>query len=100
MKLLNKEIIKNLPPLYSTEHIKDPLVMCKFFTPDSSWSWYVIEFDEVNQIFYGYICGFENELGYFSLEEIESIKGPLGLDVERDISFTPKKLSVVKKEFQ
>jgi hypothetical protein len=57
MKLLNDELIKALPPLYSTEKIKDPIVLCKFFTPDSSWSWYVLEFDKTNGIFFGYVCG-------------------------------------------
>ena len=100
MKLLTDELIKILPPLYATENIKDPLIQCKFFTPDSSWSWYVIEFDKTNDIFFGYVCGLERELGYFSLEELESVKGQLGLHVERDLSFEAKKLSVIKKEHQ
>lgn len=100
MKLLTDELIKTLPPLYSTENIKDPLIQCKFFTPDSSWSWYVLEFDKTNEIFFGYVCGLENELGYFSLEELDSVKGLLGLGVERDTSFKPTKLSVIKKEHQ
>lgn len=100
MKLLNDELINKLPALYSTENIKDPMVMCKFFTPDGSWSWYVLEYDKNNQIFFGYVSGFENELGYFSLQELEAIRGNLGLEVERDICFTPKKLSDVKKEYE
>lgn len=100
MKLLTDELIKTLPPLYSTENIKDPLIQCKFFTPDSSWSWYVLEFDKTNEIFFGYVCGLERELGYFSLAELESVKGQLGLGVEIDISFKPTKLSVIKKEHQ
>ena len=43
------------------------------------------------------ISPFESELGYFSLNEIKSIKGTLGLSVERDLSFKPTKLSIVKK---
>jgi len=100
MKLLNDELIKILPPLYSTENIKDPLIQCKFFTPDSSWTWYVLEFDKTNEIFFGFVCGFENELGYFSLEELESVTGALNLNIERDISFKPTKLSVIRKEHQ
>jgi hypothetical protein len=100
MKLLTDELIKILPPLYSTENIKDPLIQCKFFTPDSSWSWYILEFDKTNEIFFGYVCGLERELGYFSLEELESVTGQLGLGVERDISFKLTKLSVIKKEHQ
>ena len=100
MKLLNDELIKILPPLYSTENLKDPLIQCKFFTPDSSWTWYVLEYDKTNEIFFGFVCGFENELGYFSLEELESVTGALNLNIERDISFKPTKLSVIRKEHQ
>jgi len=35
---------------------------------------------------------------YFSLSELESIRGPLGLKVERDLYWKPKTLSEVKKE--
>ena len=100
MKLLTDELIKILPPLYATENIKDPLIQCKFFTPDSSWSWYVLEFDKTNEIFFGYVCGLERELGYFSLAELESVKGHLNLAIERDTSFKPTKLSIIKKAHQ
>ena len=45
MVLLTKEIENDLPKLYSTENIatKDKIVKIKFFTPDSNWSWYVVE---------------------------------------------------------
>ncbi len=33
MKLLTDELRKELPPLYSKENEKDPLVICKFFLP-------------------------------------------------------------------
>jgi len=47
-------------------------------------------------MFFGYVCGFENELGYFQLEELESLVGPGGLKIERDIHFKPTYLSVIK----
>jgi hypothetical protein len=31
-----KELREQLPSLYAQEHEADPLVICKFFTPDSS----------------------------------------------------------------
>ena len=31
------------------------------------------------------VDGFEKELGYFSLRELESARGPLGLPIERDL---------------
>ncbi len=85
-----------LPPLYSQEHKEDPLVICKFFTPDSNWTWYAIEFDG-EDVFFGWVVGFEHELGYFRLSELASVRGPLGLSIERDLHFRPTRLSVVKQ---
>ncbi|MCJ7688053.1 MAG: DUF2958 domain-containing protein, partial [Clostridiaceae bacterium] len=61
------------------------------FTPDSNWTWYATKFDDVDT-FFGLVDGFEKELGYFSLSELESIRGPFGLKVERDLYFKPTKL--------
>ena len=36
-------------------------------------------------------------LGYFSLDEIASVRGALNLPVERDIRFKPTKLSQIMK---
>lgn len=87
-----------IPALYESEDQKDPLCHIKLFTPDANWTWYVIEFSKANQdICYGYVQGLENELGYFSLNELRSIKGSLGLAVERDVLFKPTPLSQIKK---
>ena len=43
------------------------------------------------------IKGFESELGYFSLNELNEIRGNLGLKVEIDSSFTPISLASVRK---
>ncbi len=96
MKLLTEEIRKRLPPLYSQENNPDPLVICKFFYPDFSWTWYAIEFDG-KDLFFGYVAGFECELGYFTLSELLSNRGKMGLPIERDLYFDPKPLSEVKK---
>lgn len=96
MMLLTQEIIGKLPTLYASENTEDPMVWCKFFTPDSSWTWYLIEYDG-KDTFYGLVDGFEQELGYFSLSEISAIKGHLGLSIERDRYFTPCRLSQLPK---
>jgi hypothetical protein len=92
MKLLTNELRQKLPPLYSAENEANPLVVCKFFTPDSSWTWYAIEFDG-DDTFFGFVEGLENELGYFCLSELESVRGPFGLRIERDLYFQPCRLS-------
>jgi hypothetical protein len=40
----------------------------------------------------GYVSGFENEFGPFSLTELQSIKGRFGLGIERDRFFENKKV--------
>ncbi len=97
MKLLTKEIEKNLPLLDETSKTEDPIAQVKFFTPDSNWTWYATEYDPNERLFYGLVEGFVTELGYFSLDELESVKGPLGLKIERDIHFSPTPLSKIRK---
>jgi hypothetical protein len=79
MELLTKELREQLPPLYAQEHEADPLVICKFFTQDSSWTWYALEFDGVD-VFFGFVIGLEQELGYFLLSEIGRARGPFPAD--------------------
>ena len=96
MQLLIQEIRAKLPVLYTNENELDPMVWCKFFTPDSSWTWYAMEFDGVDT-FFGLVDGFEEELGYFSLAELQSVRGKLDLSIERDRYFKPCRLSEVRK---
>ena len=87
MMLLTQAIRKALPPLYAQDGKGgDAVAYLKLFTPDSSWTWYATEFDGEDQ-FFGLVRGHETELGYFSLRELESVTGPLGLPIERDRHF-------------
>ena len=110
IKLLTKELEKALPAPYSQEKTPDPLVVCKFFTPDAGWTWFAIEGSPVDEdgfydtdkekvdfVFFGLVSGIEVELGYFSLTELQSVRGKFGLPVERDLYFQPTRLSEVKK---
>ncbi len=97
MKLLTKEIIKKLPKLYATEDIDllDKEVVCKFFNPCGLGTWYAIEGQEVDGdfIFFGLVDLHEKEFGYFSLNELQAIKLPFGLSIERDIHFSSEKVT-------
>jgi len=97
MELLTNELRAQLPALYAQESEADPMVHAKFFTPWSDWTWYVTEGqqDDEDFIFFGLVCGFERELGYFSLNELQGARGPGGLRVERDLHFTPKRKSEI-----
>ncbi len=100
MKLITEEfeaLFKDYP-LYAQEHEKDPLVIAKLFAPAGSATWFLTEYDPVEKIAFGYVTGLaENELGYISLTEMESIKGPLGIGIEQDLYFQQKRLSCVKR---
>ena len=94
MELIPKEIKEQIPSLYATENQNNPTVFVKLFL--DSWTWYITELSI--DIAFGYVISpFGAELGYFSLEEIKSIKGSLGIGVERDLKFKPTKLSLIKR---
>ena len=77
-------------------------IYCKFFPPWSNWTWYAMEYDPIEKMFFGYVKGFyEDEYGYFSLDEMESLKGPFGARVERDCYWratTVKDMKVLSNE--
>ncbi len=100
MKLLTKPIIKKLKPLYETE--KDgwnAIAQVKFFSLTSNWTWFATEFDGVDT-FFGLVKGFDTELGYFSLKELQSVKWNGIPEIERDISFQPQPLIVIKQKLE
>lgn len=87
MKLLTDEIRQTLPPLRSTQGLgMDAPIVVKFFTPTSNWTWYATEFDG-EDLFFGLVDGHAKEFGYFSLAELESMHGPYGVGIERDLYF-------------
>jgi hypothetical protein len=95
--LLDEESRLKLPALYSGEELGlEAKAQVKFFTPDSNWTWYASEFDG-EDVFFGLVSGFEVELGYFTLSELRQARGPLGLQIERDLHFEPKTLDELLK---
>lgn len=99
MKLLTKEILDRFPKLGETEHKKpeEVEIIAKFFNPAGSWTWFAVEFDQVDT-FFGMVHGFEKELGYFSLKELEGVKGQFGLGIERDRHYGKHFLSEVMEK--
>ena len=82
-------------------HKDDPIVWFKFFHPMSSWTWYLTEYDPKERLAFGLVTGFEAEIGYFSIEELESLEVG-GLKVEREIWTHPvsiRSLSAYKAEW-
>jgi hypothetical protein len=72
----------------------DPAPVVKLFTPDAQATWLLTELDpEDGDTAFG-LCdpglGMP-ELGSVRLSELSTIRGPLGLPVERDLYFMPRR---------
>jgi hypothetical protein len=105
-KMITDDIIKSLPPLYSTEAIAgmDKTAVLKFFFPAGRATYYVVEGErqDGDVLFFGYVvsplgpdC---DEWGYFTLNQLKEVVGPMGLRIERDIHFLPTKMSELIKD--
>ncbi|KAB2309777.1 DUF2958 domain-containing protein [Betaproteobacteria bacterium SCN2] len=72
----------------------DPPPVVKLFTPDAGATWLLTEIDPDDHDHAFGLCdlgqGFP-ELGYVSLAELQSVRGCLGLAVERDLHFIATK---------
>ena len=89
MKLMTKAIENKIPALYETEGKNEHRVYAKYFHPFSNWTWYAVEYDPKQKLFFGLVDGHEMETGYFTLAELESLKIG-GLGVERDLYWNDK----------
>ena len=101
MKLLTKQIRRRLPPLYWQDGKGGQAVAyVKYFTPDSSFSWFATEGSAEGDdfVFFGLVEGHCKELGYFTLSELQRARGPLGLPIERDLHFRPTTLAEIAPE--
>jgi hypothetical protein len=118
MKLLTKKLTRSIPALGSQGEVENPTCWVKFFSPTGSWQWFVIEASAVLQdgtevpvsgidvdspdvrdiICFGLVNGFEVELGEFSMNELKSVKGPLGLGIERDAGWRSRPLLEVRSQ--
>ena len=95
MKLMDRNLCYLLPRLYETEEFteNERPVPVKYFTPDSSWTWYGLEYGPEDRLFFGFVVSHlcpEGELGYFSLDELENGRGPLGMPIEQDRWWNPR----------
>lgn len=95
MELMTKEL-KNRFLELGPQDIPNPIVVAKWFTPWTRWTWYGIAYHPEDDICFGLVVGFETELGYFDLKELEEIRGPGGLRIERDLNWQERSLNEVR----
>ena len=102
MELMPQKIKDQIPKLYETESQIDPIVYVKLFTPDANWSWFITELSIDKDICFGLVISpfiKDGEMGYFSLNELKTVRGKFGLPIERDLWFKPTKLSDIKRMY-
>lgn len=98
MKMMTKELEAKLPPLRSLDGKPEEEVLVRAHYFSGSWDWWATEYDPETRTFFGLVRGFEIELGYFSLDELEENsceRRPLG-GIERDLYWTPKSLKEIR----
>ena len=98
--LMTKELGDTIPALYANENVKDydsVIAHAKLFSPYSSWTWYVTEWQAETGLCFGLVEGFETELGYFHLDELAEVAvfGSVPA-VERDLYWKPTTLGEIR----
>lgn len=91
MGLLDEKLIKRFAQVGCQECEDDPLVIAKFFNPCGAGTWFATEYNPERREFFGYVSIFgdwNDEWGYFSLDELESIHPHWW--IERDLHWEEK----------
>jgi hypothetical protein len=104
MKLLTKELEARFAEVgsQSEKTAEETQVVAKFFNPTGRGYWFATEYEPSEKMFFGYVSLFgdyNDELGYFSLEELESVRGQFGLGIERDLHFTETTLQEIINKY-
>lgn len=90
MMLMTKELEKKFEkyPFGSQEGLmEDAEVVVKYFNPCGAGTWLITEGEKEDGewIFFGYCHITDWEWGYVSLSELEAVRLPFGLTIEREI---------------
>ena len=88
MKLLTKaqreKLIRNHAENENATEPKEHKVVVKLFNPVGMGTWYLTELNPYTEMAFGLCEITEKEIGYVSLTELEELRLPMGLKIERD----------------
>ena len=91
MKLMTKAIKKQAEKQYELGSDMNQKVVAKYFNPAGTGTWYLMNTEPGSDYAWGIVDLFAVEMGSFRISELESIKLPFGLGIERDLLFEPMK---------
>jgi len=102
MKLMTHEIENALPELDScgpTADLGNIPIICRFMAKWADLSWYAVEGrkeEDGDWTFFGCVEGtYGKETGYFTLSELQDLRGPQGEKVTRDEAYGKHSLGEV-----
>jgi len=86
--LLTAELRARFEELGPQDH-PDAVIVAHYYLTGCRYDLYAIAYDEDGGMpqFFGLIHSLYTELGYVALSELESVRSPLGLPVERDLDW-------------
>ena len=88
---MTKEIKKQAEKQYPLGSDMEQKVVAKYFNPAGRGTWYLMNTEPGSDYAWGIVNLFEVEMGSFTISELERIRLPFGLGIERDILFEPMK---------
>ena len=99
MKLITKTLEERFEKIGCQSQSADPIIVAKFFDPCGPATGYATEYDAENKIAFGYVTGLAFDgWGTCGITELESIKRPFGLGIERDLYFKEQRFKEIIKE--
>ena len=92
--LLDKHINQMVKNFQEQDGSKSFKAVVKLFNPAGIGTWYLSELNPDTNIAFGLSCLHEKELGDVSLNEMQELKLPLGLSIEKDRYFEMNKYTL------
>ena len=91
------EALSTMPALYSTERedAENHIFLMRFYHPLAQYSWYAVEYDPEDKVFFGWTDGDFQEWGYFYLLEMAFLE-VRGVRIMWDVDFMPVRFGELK----
>lgn len=99
--LMTEEIGEKIPALGASQNVENSdnvVAQVKLFSPYSSWTWYVTEWEAETGLCFGLVEGFDTEWGYFGLTELAemTVFGSVPA-IERDLYWEPMTIGEITR---
>lgn len=67
---------------------------------DICWDWFATGYDPETETYHGLACGFEPELGSWTIEQFENVNGLFGMNIiELDTHWIPQSIAPIRKMY-